>query len=64
MKIEVCERILDRTWDDKPKYHAQIENEPGYWGCGKSVDEAIGNLINSHPKTFGIKIDYIGREAR
>lgn len=64
MKIEVCKRFMDRTWDGKPKYHVQIKERPGVWGCGDSIDDAIGNLIRSHQKTFDIQIKYLGTLPR
>lgn len=38
-------------------YHACLENHPEIWGCGKSVYEAVGSVIMSHPKKFNLKID-------
>ncbi len=64
MKIEICERLMDRTWDGKPKYHAQIEGSPGFWAAGTSPDDAIGNLIRCHPEKFGLEIEFLGKLAR
>lgn len=76
MTIEVCERLMDAchvvialpdgraATERRPKYHAQIAGQPGYWGCGESRDEAIGRLIRAHPQLFGLAIEHLGREAR
>jgi hypothetical protein len=46
-------------------YHAQIDKQPGRWGCGATPEEAIGNLVNAHagcfhlPKNIDLKsLDY------
>jgi len=49
------ERLIEKRTDD---YHASLKDEPGIWGCGKSVYAAIGNLINAHPEKFNIKIEH------
>ncbi len=36
-------------------YHACIEGTE-FWGCGKTISEAIGDLIRSHREVFGIEI--------
>jgi hypothetical protein len=45
--------VITRRTDD---IHACLEGCPAIWGCGKTSDEAIGNLISTHPETFGIEI--------
>ncbi len=47
-----------------PKYHAQIAGKPGYWSCGTSLDDAVGNLIGGHPEIFGVTVTYLGRMGR
>ena len=37
-------------------YYACLKGYPEVCGCGKSLDEAIGNLIRTHPKIFKIPI--------
>lgn len=37
-------------------FHACLEDYTGVWGCGKTTDEAIGNLVRSLPDTFGIAL--------
>jgi hypothetical protein len=76
MKIEVCERLMDHGhapeikdgvfvgMRETPKYHAQVRGKPGFWGCGDTIQDAIGSLISAHPKQFGIKIAYIGKAPR
>jgi hypothetical protein len=49
MEIEITQRTND--------FKANIKGEPGKWDCGKTVAEAIGNLILTWPKEFNIKID-------
>lgn len=33
---------------------AWITGEPGYWGSGGSVDEAVGSVLRAHPERFQI----------
>ena len=47
-KINVTKRMAD--------FHACIDGELGLWGCGKSVDEAIGSLVLNHPEMFDVNI--------
>ena len=47
--------IVTRRNDD---YHACLEGHPEIWGCGKTIDGAIGDLIRSHQDTFGIAVEY------
>lgn len=67
-EIEVSERLMDYWTDDAglrhPKYHAQIKGLPGRWGSGKSWDEAVGDLIRSHPEQFGVTVAYLGKQDR
>lgn len=44
--------ITKRTSD----WHAQIDGEPGKWGCGKTAHEAVGDLIMSHPGDFKVAL--------
>lgn len=37
-------------------YHAHIEGEPGKWGCGKSIHEAIGDLVTAWSAEFNIEL--------
>jgi hypothetical protein len=39
-------------------YHAAIDGFPQYWGCGETIDEAIGSLIRAHQEKFKINIVY------
>ena len=68
MKIEVSERLMDYWIDEKgqrqPKFHAQIEGKPGIWSAGRSLDDAVGNLIRTHPEQFGVTIAFLGKSAR
>lgn len=46
---------VSRRSDD---YHACVSGEPGKWDCGKTISEAVGNLIMSHREEFDINIDF------
>lgn len=35
-------------------YRASVEGQEGVWGPGKTVDEAIGNLVSAHPEVFRV----------
>lgn len=69
--IEICERLMD-NWTDyssgegvqRPKYHAQIKNQPGTWGCGINPYEAVGNLVYNHPEMFGAEMNFLGKLPR
>lgn len=76
VEIEVCERLMDFTmaycpdqdgkaaWVKNPSYHAQIKDRKER-ASGSSPAAAIGNLIQSHPEAFGIKVAYLeGRLPR
>lgn len=45
-------RITKRTHD----YHACLADRPAIWGVGETVSAAIGDLIYSHPETFGVEV--------
>jgi predicted RNase H-like HicB family nuclease len=38
-------------------YHAEIKDIPACWGCGKTQDEAIGDLIRAHKSMFNLNIE-------
>lgn len=49
-KIVVTQRFSD--------YHAAIDGTAGRkWGCGKTIDEAVGALVRNHPEAFGAVVD-------
>ena len=74
--IEVCQRVMDHCqvpsiidgefmgMVQAPKYHAQIQGRPGFWACGDSRAEAIGNLIRNCPEVFGMSITDLGTLSR
>ena len=74
--IEVSERTMDYWFDieqasnntykqvKRPKYHAQVKDRPGIWSAGNSMDDAVGNLIRTHPHIFGIEIAFMGKQHR
>jgi hypothetical protein len=45
--------IITKRSDD---YHAHLAPDKRIWGCGRTIDEAIGDLIRAHREAFGIKI--------
>lgn len=73
MIVEVCERMMDYYigpgGEMLPKYHACIAGEQGYWSCGRSVEEALADLLKSHPERFpggrdSLDVRYVGRLCR
>jgi len=66
--LEVCERTMDYWINERgqrmPKFHVQVKGKAGCWACGRSVAEAIGDLIQHHPESFGIKTKILGKMAR
>jgi hypothetical protein len=49
-KVVVTRRLSD--------YHAAIEGTKGRkWGCGKTIDEAVGALVRNHPEAFWTSVD-------
>lgn len=66
--IEVSERLMD-YWIDHvgqrhPTYRAQIKGAHSHWAAGQSPDEAVGDLVRSHPERFGVKIEWLGKLPR
>ena len=49
--------IVKRRSDD---YHASLEENPGIWGRGKSMKEAVGDVISAHPEKFNLIIEFKG----
>jgi hypothetical protein len=47
--------VVTKRADD---YHACIEGQPSFWGCGKTPDAAVGSLVQSHPEQFSVKVQY------
>lgn len=39
--------------------HAQIKGMPERWGCGADENEAIGDLVKTHPYSFGFSVQVI-----
>lgn len=48
MKIVLTRRSAD--------YHACLEGRTGDWECGTTASEAIGKLVMSHGREFGIQV--------
>lgn len=68
IEIEVCERMgdwwIDEHGKEHPKFHAQVKGHPGYWSCGRTRAEAIGDLVSSHPELFLLEVKHFARMAR
>jgi hypothetical protein len=47
-----------------PDVHAEIAGDEGHWAAGKSLYEALGNLIFHHREAFGIEIEVDGKSLR
>lgn len=60
VQIEVCQRAGDWQPGGAPKYHAQVAGKPGLWAAGLSADDAVGNLVRTHPEAFGVRIVRLG----
>ena len=50
MKIIVTKRHSD--------IHVCPEGRPDIWACGKTLDEALGNLVRSHSEHFDLEIEW------
>jgi len=75
--IEVCERlqhprrVLRRKEGSQriesvelPTFHAAFKGDLANWDAGKTREEAIGNLVTSHPERFGIAIEHLEVRSR
>ncbi len=58
VEIEVCPRMKEG------KFHASIKGQKGKWGTGNSHDEAIGDLVKSHPEDFNLSTVTVLKEIR
>ena len=46
--------VITKRSDD---FHAALEGNPAIWSASRvSADEAIGNLMRTHPEHFGVHI--------
>jgi len=70
--METSERLMDGWYLDGkrlPKYHAQITGEPGYWGCGRTPEEAVLSVMRAHNERFplgreSVDVAYLGILSR
>ena len=46
--------IVTKRGDD---YHASLAGRPEIWGCGKTINAAIGNLVQSHTEALNVKVE-------
>lgn len=49
------EIIIEKRHDD---FIAYLKGNREIWGCGKTYDEAIGNMIKTRKEKFDIEITY------
>lgn len=47
--------IVEKRSDD---YRAYIKYNKAIWGCGKTINAAIGDLMSSHQDYFDLDIEY------
>jgi hypothetical protein len=47
------EILVTKRADD---YHACLKEDPTIWGCGKTGNQAIGDLVSGHCITFDVGI--------
>ena len=57
--IEVCKRSSMGEG-----FHASLQGHIEIWGAGKSVSEAVGDLIRHHPIEFELVFDHRPDETR
>lgn len=55
IEIEITDQ-LSRT-------RAHIRGQPTIWGDGRNKDEAVGDLIRSHPEKFGVTLIYTSKSV-
>lgn len=53
--ILIFEGITLRKRSDD--WHACINGDERLWGCGKTIDDAIGNVVRTHKATLGLTIE-------
>lgn len=54
-EVTAAKIVITRRFAD---YHAAIDGTNGCkWGCGKTIDEAVGSLVRNHPGAFGAIVD-------
>lgn len=57
-----CRIVLRHRLGD---IHAEIDGSNGTrWGCGKSLDEAVGSVVRNQQNALGIRIVLPGEEGR
>lgn len=39
-------------------YRVQLDGRPDVWGCGLTVDEALGDWLRTHGSRLGVEIVY------
>lgn len=51
--------VTKGPWQAVDGYKAHLLSEPGWWGCGTSIDEAIGSLMRTiqHEGLVNLRID-------
>jgi len=51
-------KIIVRNAPMQNGYQALVDGKPALWAAGKTANDAIGDLIRTHPEAFGIQIEY------
>lgn len=46
--------IISSSKNNKNLIFSKLEDEPQYWGCGKTINEAVGDMILHHAEKFNI----------
>jgi hypothetical protein len=66
VEIEVSIRgwWIDSGGDKRDLYHAQIKDQSGCWGSGRTTYAAIGDLVSHHVERFGVSITYPGKKEQ
>ncbi|MDP3785073.1 MAG: hypothetical protein Q8R12_03290 [bacterium] len=44
--------------------HACLEKLPEIWGCGRTSNEAIGNMISAHYEKFDLFLAWNGKDEQ
>lgn len=45
-----------RLTDERRPVKATLASNKGVWGCGKTAEEALGDMVWAHAETFGVQL--------